>query len=420
MRSIIVIFLFLVNVAVAQQEPLTLDFCQKEARNNFPLIKGKALLGASLDMQLKNLRTAWLPSLWANGKATYQSDVPGVSIPGMNAPSAPKDQYAVSVDVEQLLYDGGRNQQRLKLEKSNNDMERQSLEVQLYQLNTRVNSAFFTVLMMRKNMEVLQNKKSTINQRLKEVSSAVSSGALLPANQKLLMAELLMIDQQSQELEALQQSALDILSVLMNRELDDDTQFKMSSIELMPDSISERPEYQWYQSQREVVNQQQKLVRKDRLPVLSGFGQLGYGNPGMKFLADEFSSYYMVGVRLRWNLFDWKKNKKDIEILDFRKQLINTKEESFTTNLTAEVKAQMRKISSFKILLVKDDAIIPLREEVAKSAASQLKSGVSNTSDYLEQLDREVQARLNKQYHTILLQQAKAEYNRIVGRSVKE
>jgi outer membrane protein TolC len=290
------------------------------------------------------------------------------------------------------------------------------LEVQLYELRKRVNTAYFTVLLMRTSKQVLEHKDRILKERLKEVASAVASGTALAANEKLLQAELLLIEQQLQELEAGEKAALDILSVLMGKSLTPGIPLQTPSVDLQLEQAQNRPEYLWYQRKREVLNAQVDLLQKDRMPLFSGFGQVGYGNPGLKFLQDKFDSYYMVGARLRWNVFDWKKNRRKRRLLDLQKELIDTREESFNTNLDAELKSQMRKVDQYKVLLAKDDAILALRQEVTKSAASQLENGVITSADYLEELDREVQARLNQQVHGILLEQAKVEYNRIAGK----
>jgi len=45
-----------------------------------------------------------------NGQATYQSDVTSipVKIPGMNIEAPSKDQYKLTAELSQILYDGGK------------------------------------------------------------------------------------------------------------------------------------------------------------------------------------------------------------------------------------------------------------------------------------------------------------------------
>ena len=420
-RSVLVlIFLLAYNAGIAQQHNLSLEQCQKEVQETFPLHKGKELLGKSSLLNIENLKAANLPKLYANGKLSYQSDVTGISFSGMNTPKAPKDQYSLNVDIEQLIYDGGKTKHRVNVEKKAADVDIQNLEIQMYQLRERVNIAFFSIQLVRKNKEVLLDKQKTILQRIKLVKSAVENGAVLPANLKILESELLLIKQQFMELNAIESSSFNVLSQLMGRSVDIKTELEQTSFnENIVADISiqskNRPEYKWYASQQFLLDAQKDLLKKDRYPVIKGFGQMGYGNPGYNQLTDKFDTYYMLGAKVSWQIFDWKTNRRKQKAILIQKNLIETKELGFTQNQLIDSGRKSNEIQKFKILLQQDDAIIELHEDISKSSASQLDNGVITSSDYLDDLNKEIQAKLNKEYHAIQLQQSLAEYKRIQG-----
>ena len=47
--------------------------------------------------------------------------------------------------------------------------------------------------------------------------------------------------------------------------------------------------------------------------------QGGIGRPGLNMLSNNFESYYMLGASFKWMLWDWNKNRKDRQVLDFTK-----------------------------------------------------------------------------------------------------
>ena len=408
------------QLGLAQETSLSLDVCHKEVQENYPLIKGKELLRQSSQLNVENLKVDYLPKLHANGKLSYQSDVTGITIPGLEPPRAPKDQYALNVDVEQLIYNAGRTKNRIKLEEMASEVEIQNLEVQMYQLREQVNNAYFSILLIRKSKSVLLEKQKTILARLQQVRSAVKNGVILPANQKILEAELLLIEQQIRELDASEESAFVVLSELMGRKLNKDVQLQELQLDetvLIQEDWEQkaRPEYQWYTNRKLLLDEQIQLTKKDRYPVVTGFGQMGYGNPGYNQLMDEFDTYYMVGAKVSWNIFDWKSARRKQKSFSLQKDLVETQELSFETNQKIELGNETNNINKYKILLEKDDAIIELQAEVSQSSASQLDNGVITSSDYLEDLNKEIQARLNREFHFIQLQQSLAEYKRIKG-----
>lgn len=416
----LLIIFFKIQLGWSQEEVLSLEQCQKEVQSNFPLVKGKALLNKSSELNVENLKVSYLPRLYANGKVSYQSDVTGIKLPGVDAPKAPKDRYALNLDIEQLIYDGGKTRSRIEVEKKNSEVDINDLEIQMYQLRASVNAAFYGIQLVRKSKLVLADKQKTISNRLEQVKSAVENGVILPANLKVLQSEILVIDQQVLELKAMEESSFSTLSELMGRKIDtevklEETKFEEEVVNRVSIDVKQRPEYLLYSSQKSLLEAQKKLLKKDRSPVITGFGQAGYGNPTYNQLKDEFDTYYMVGAKISWNIFDWKANRRKQKQIVFRKDLIETKELSFTQNQLIEMGNETSKIRKFTVLLEKDDAIIELQTAVSKSSASQLDNGVITSSDYLEDLNKEIQAKLNKEYHTIQLQQSIAEYTRVKG-----
>ncbi|WP_321322165.1 TolC family protein [Labilibaculum sp.] len=415
---LLLIIFFKTQIGWSQEEVLSLDQCQKEVQEFFPLMKGKELLSKSSDLNTENLKLAYLPKIYANGNLSYQSDVTGISFPGMNTPKAPKDRYSLNLDVEQLIYDGGKTHNRVEVEKKSSEVEIKNLEIQMYQLRERVNMAYFGILLVRKSKLVIFDKQNTIVKRLQQLKSAVENGMVLPANLKIMESELLLIEQQVLELNAREESSFNVLSQLMGRSLSVNTKLEETEYDQLSVNgleSKDRPEYQWYLSRQSLLDAQKELLKKDRYPVVSAFGQMGYGNPGYNQLMDEFDTYYMLGAKISWNIFDWKSNRRKQKVIGIQKELLGTQELSFTQNQRINLGKESSEIRKFEILLEKDDAIIELQEDISRSSASQLDNGVITSSDYLEDLNKEIQAKLNKEYHTIQLQQSLAEFKRIKG-----
>lgn len=416
----LLIIFFKVQISYGQEIVLSLEQIQNEVQNNYPLIKGKALLSEASDLNVENLKVSYLPRFYANGQVSYQSEVTGISLPGVDAPKAPKDRYALNLDIEQLIYDGGKTKSRIKVEEKSSLVEINDLEIQMYQLRARVNAAYYGIQLVRKSKLVLFDKQKIISNRLQQIKSGVDNGVVLPANLKVLQSELLLIDQQVQELNSMEETSFSVLSKLMGRSVGVDVKLKETSYEdvlLLSSNLdfTQRPEYSLFSSQKSLLEAQKELIKKDRSPVITGFGQAGYGNPTYNQLKDEFDTYYMLGAKISWNIFDWKSNRRKQKEIGIRRDLVETKKLSFTQNQLIEIGNETSKIRKFNILLEKDDAIIELQTEVSESSASQLDNGVITSSDYLEDLNKEVQAKLNKEYHTIQLQQSLAEFKRIKG-----
>jgi hypothetical protein len=113
--------------ASGQEGTVTLDHCLSRALANHPLFEQYDLLNSSIDLKIKNLNKNYLPDMNINGDAHYQSNVTEVPtvIPSFAPEPLSKDQYKVSLDVSEMIYDGGltkRNKDRTPITKSTRKM----------------------------------------------------------------------------------------------------------------------------------------------------------------------------------------------------------------------------------------------------------------------------------------------------------
>ncbi|MBS4065418.1 MAG: TolC family protein, partial [Chitinophagaceae bacterium] len=146
MKKMLLILLLFAQAALAQT--FTLPQVQELAKQNYPLIRQKALIEQTRDISIANLQKGFLPQFSVGGQATYQSEVTRVKIPvsGVNIDPLSKDQYRIVTDVNQTIYDGGLIKQQKNLQQLNAGVEEQKLEVQLYQLRERINTIYLGIL----------------------------------------------------------------------------------------------------------------------------------------------------------------------------------------------------------------------------------------------------------------------------------
>jgi outer membrane protein TolC len=189
--------------------------------------------------------------------------------------------------------------------------------------------------------------------------------------------------------------------------------------DFVPAQVLNRPELSMFESQRMQLSASESLLSKNRIPKISGFGQLGYGNPGYNLLLNSFEPFYMVGLRLNWNVWDWKATKNDKLVLNHQAQMLTNQEEAFVKNInigSQEIYSRIRKMDR---VIETDNQIIDLRKQITASSSSQLKNGVITSSDYIDDLKEESIAVLTHQLHLIELSKAKSELANLLGSEIK-
>ncbi len=417
MKRLLFILLSFGPLLVSAQQVLTLEECYTLAEKNYPLARQTALLEEKTQSEIAILEKGKLPKLDFNAQATYQSDVIEFpfQIPNSTVEPPNKDQYRATLDANQLIYNGGNIAANTKLKTAELAAQQQQVVVNLYTLKSRINQNYFSVLLFQEQEKLLLSKMEQLDARLKEVSAGVKYGAVLPASEQLLKAEQLKLEQQLSQINFDKQKALKNLSLLVFQDLDSNTTLAKPSIFIAPEMESQRPELELFDLQEKQLETSKEVISKSNFPKLLGFAQAGSGNPGLNMLDNSFQDFYMVGLKLNWNIFDWGKTKEQKQAVDISKEIVSTEKETFLLNNEMQQQEAESDMNKYVAMLRKDSEIIELREKVLQATTSQLQNGAITSSEYITELNNLYEAKIDQQLHEVQLALAKANYKVIKG-----
>jgi outer membrane protein TolC len=421
MKTVLLLILLLNVTTIFAQPAVSLDDCYTWARENYPNLKQVEIWQEITSLKMENIQTNYLPQVMLNGQATYQSDVTKVdiSMPGISIPSVSNDQYKAYAELKQSIWDGGITAASAKMEEAVLQSTLSQVEVELYKLNEQVSQAFFTALAMDKQKEVLAAQKKVLLEKLKAVQSGVENQMLEKTSVLVLEAEILNLEQNELQLEAGKKTAIQMLSILTGITIDKSTELKYNTTQINAQSQLSRPELELFEAQKTTLEKQNDLLTKSRNPKIFGFGQAGYGRPGLNMLNENFDAYYVVGLGVSWNAFDWKKTSRQKQVLRLQSEMISKQEETFNQNISLLLAQQNEQIGKLEELLKTDSRMVTLRTEIAQSSASKLENETITTTDYIQDVQAETIAKLNAELHRIQLNEAKEKYNLIKGKGVQ-
>jgi outer membrane protein TolC len=406
----ILVFLLLTTQSWSQQQ-ITLETCHQMVSENYPLVKQRALLESKNALETDALDTAKLPQLGFDAEAWYQSDVTQIPIPNTGVEPPNNDQYRATLSVNQLIYHGGSIEATSKVKLAQLKTQQKQLDVSLYQLKQQVNQLYFSILLSNESFSLLKTKQTQLETKLKEVKSGIEYGTILPSSDKIIEAELLKIKQQFSEINNNKKALIETLSSIIGKPIDMSAKFQEPNISTSLTPTAQRPEMELFQLKKEEIESQQQLIQKDNIPKLVGFASGGIGNPGLNMLDNTFEPFYIVGMRLNWNVFDWNANKKKRESLMINKDIVDNESEIFQLNTNIQLNQYQKEIDKISENILIDSEIIKLREEVLLATESQLRNGVITSSTYITELTNLFEAENMLVTHNIQLELAKANYN---------
>jgi len=411
------ILVMLVVTAQGQSgNTLTLDSCYNLARENYPMIKQLGLVEKTRQYSVENAGKAWLPQLSFNGQATYQSAVTSIpfEIPHISIPTYNKDQYKIYGELDQSIYDGGTVRNQKEEQNINAVVQKQNTEVTLYSLKDRINQIYFGVLLVDAQLKLNDIMIQTIQNNIDKIQDQVNNGVALKSGLYELQAQQMQQQQTTIQLKANRKAYLDMLGLFINKPINENT--KLAE----PQSVSvsatiKRPELTLYDYQRNSYDVQDRMLNSNYLPRLSAFFQGGYGRPGLNMLSNDFSFYYIGGIKFSWSLGNLYTLSNNRQLNQINREQIDLQKQSFLLNTNIQLRQQNGTIVQLQQLIGKDDDIVSKRTDITTDAKTRMENGTLTVHDYLSELDNENQARQNKILHEVQLLQALYNYQNTSG-----
>lgn len=415
MKRYYLLIFCLYGIPIFAQQTITLRQCYDLVEKNYPIAKQIHLLNQKNSYEIDALNKGKLPTINLNAQASYQSAVTRIpfNLPNMIINPLNKDQYKATLDVNQLIYNGGMIKANAKLKTAQTQTQQQQVAVNLYQLKSRINYSYMMILLWQDQNELLSAKQNKIESKRKEVQSGVKNGAILPSSEQVLEAELLKLEQVILENKFHQSKELQNLANLTSSSFDSNTILEKPTTNL--DAKETRPELQLFNLQKTQIEAYKNVILKSNFPKLNAFGQAGYGNPAMNMLKNSFEGFYMVGLKLNWNLYDWNKSKTEIQALDVAKEIVATEKETFEINNKMQLDELQSEISKMEMIIKTDIQIIQILEKVVQAYDSQLRNGVITSSDFITELNQFYDAKTNQKVHQTQLELAKINYQTTKG-----
>ena len=401
-------FLLIPLLSVALQahatDTLTVVQCQALAIQNSPLQQKKLYAESIAALQTLNIRSNNLPRIQVGAQATWQSDVFGLPInsPLFEVPQVPKDQYKLSVDVAERIWDGGSDRYLRRQRSLENELAAAQVDVDVYQLREVVTDLYFKSLLLQESNAVLQTSKEDLGRKLKQAEAAIAEGAALRTSADQIRLQILKTEQQVVGIQTDIYALRQILARWSGRE-NGDFALVLPPLSGVSTAFDQRPEFKLLDLQQRSFQLQKDRLHLLHQPRVEAFAQGGLGRPNpFNFFETDFQPFLLIGLRASWTPFDWGNRSRDAQVLDLQVKTVDTQRAALLQRLEiGSLKDKWDTDVKYRQQLAQDDEIIRLQEDIIRRSDAQVQNGVMTMTDYLSQIDLLTQARLNRKTHLI-------------------
>ena len=392
-----------------------------------PVSSKERLIERKEDLSGRNLTFNWFPSFDLEGRAFYQSEVisiepefpPGFPAGGIEFPSPAKDQYSVELKVSQMIFDGFVTSARREVLEREIDIELKEMESEIYSIKRAINNYYFSILVLRTEIDIARTVTDDLNKQRGRLVSALKHGTAPASSLHEIESRIVQSEQKSLSIKAELSSVYSALAELTGIAIDTSSVLDMPEYSFWPEEtegdLGKRPDVEIFDLMMKRTTAAEKLTLRKKFPKIYGFASLGYGRPGLNMMSDEYDSYYTAGLTLSWDIFDWGNNRREREIQKINREILDRGRESMLRNIRGELQRAARMIEKYTAMLEKDRRILQLRESIAADKRSRFENGDITADDYISEINRLEQARLNMEKDRIELQKARVDYLMIKG-----
>lgn len=411
------LIIFLLTISFSYSEQYDLDRCIKEAITKTSLSKQKEFYSKQTELTEKNINSNWLPKISMDGQFTYQSDVFALpfKIPNVTINEIPQEQYKINLNINQMVYDGGLTNSLNQKNEAESQSNLMQVESNLDKIKDRVIKNYLNAITLKKSLEIIAIAQIRLDFEKDRISSMLQNGVATKGmiakfdleinklNQKMINAlnDLVKINNSLEELTGLD---IDLNSYILPNE---------------PEKINKeinRKELKVMEEKMNILEASKKTSESSILPKVFVFAQGGYGAPNQfNMFETNGDLYYIAGVKLNWELWDWNNSSRNSEILEINKQIIDSEKDNLEDMLRIEQIIANNEIKKYEELIINNLKQLELQQIIVDEKKNQLDNGTTSVNDYLIELNALTEIELNIELNKINLLYSKINLQNIGG-----
>ncbi len=388
------------------------------AQEQYPLMRDYNLIELTSQYTVANAAKAWLPQLGLNAQATWQSGV--ASYPevlkemleqrGLNMKGIDKFQYKASLDVNQMIWDGGRVKAQQVIARKEAQENAFSNDVEMHKVRSTINDIYFGLLLLQQQDQALSASLELLRANLDRVRSLVRNGAAMASDADAIEAELLATCQQQTSVRASADAYREVLSLYIGSR----AQEELAEPAELPlpgsNNSSMRPEQQLLTARSATLLARESEVKASVKPQIGAFAQGYFGYPGMNFMEAMMnrkpSFNAMIGLTASWSVSSLYTKKNKLLSLQTSRERLDVARDVFERNTDIQATQQRSEINRLRQISETDADIVALRARVRQASEARLREGIVEPTDLLLRITDEKNAVIAANSHHIEYLQA--------------
>jgi outer membrane protein len=302
-------------------DSLSLQSIISEVVQNHPLIKKAMEDINNSDAKIGYAKSGYLPNVDFNTAYSRIGPVSEITIPDMGSFSLmPNDNYSASLSASQIVYDFGKTQKSVDVEKQGKEISIQTVEQVRQKLSQAVIGNYFTLIFFQEALKIKDEELMTLNEHLNYIQKKLDTGSA--TNYEILTTQVRIsaVENQKTDLLTARQMQMTQLNSLLgkpeNKTLNVKKELGFPAPLMLTDSLiaiamKSRDEMKLINEKAQLAQLRYNLTNAQNNAVVSAYLSGGYKNGYIPNLYDPKANY-IAGLGLKIPVFDGYRKKYNL------------------------------------------------------------------------------------------------------------
>lgn len=302
-------------------DSLALNSIISEVVQNHPMVKkAQEDLNVS-DAKIGVAESLYQPNVDFTSSYTRIGPISSVTIPDMGSFSfVPHDNYSVAFNVNQTVFDFGKKEKSISLEKQGKELSRQSVEQVKQKLSQAVIANYYTLVYLQEALKIKDEQLKTLNEHLAYIKKKQQTGSATQYEILTTQVRISTIENQKTDIETAREVQVSQLNTLLGKPETTDQwvkrDLKVVAPVLMPDSLMSnamhnRDEMKLAQEKAKLAQLRYSLTGLQNNPVVNAYVSGGVKDGFTPYLYDPRLNF-TAGFGIRVPIFDGKRMKYNL------------------------------------------------------------------------------------------------------------
>jgi outer membrane protein TolC len=338
-----------------------------------------------------------LPKVRIGAAYRYTSEIAEMDLPRL-FPSQPAlsiragvhDVYDMNVEVQQLLFTGGRLKNQKKVAAALRGSAVWQYRALQQKLLLQTGKLYHGIQLLSLQRDVLERAIQRAEIHLQKARSLLAARQIMAFDTLRVANQKLQLQKQLQVLDGLIRIQKERFARLLGMDRAPEIAPyaqkgafpQLAEIaSYQKEALKNRPDLYAVEHRVRAGLAKTRVARSAYFPQVAGVFAYHYARPGVNFFVDEWMTYYTVGISLRWELWNWQQTRTRVQQTKLETRAAEIAHEDLRRQILAEVREAYIQVQNRQAELEYQQRIVAQEKERYRITRTQFEQGMATSLD---------------------------------------